>query len=179
MSSHFSVECSILCPPCFICNPPPSHHEYYHLSRYSRSAQDSILLYDAHSFVSKEAFARLHAFIEVVCSECAARYSHPVITDTAGLLHLHLCWSLHIPEQNGLVWWMVIIWREKKLLFFFLAPNSPFWDLFTWRPKRKIQNMIHALLRGVRNFREQLLIIDMKLLSNIRVGWAVAYSAPL
>lgn len=39
--------------------------------------------------------------------------------------------------------------------------------------------MIHALLRGVRNFREQLLIIDVKLLSNIRVGCAVAYSVPL
>lgn len=66
---------------------------------------------------------------------CAARYLHPAITDKAGLLYLHLHWSLCILPQNSLLSFrgLVIIGKEQTfsdalmIFFFFFSLTLKFY----------------------------------------------------
>lgn len=115
----------ILCPSCFICPPPNPHHIHYHLSRYSRSAQDNIPLYDAHSFVSRGAFAHMHAFIDIVWSQVFTPSDkwYRRITVSASLLvaaHSWAEWAFVVNGyhmKRGKVWvFLLSPWLSTSLL---------------------------------------------------------------
>lgn len=131
MSSHF-------CFMSFI-KGHKIRHIYYCLSRYPHSAQDNRLL--THTALFPEGLFCTHTCVQRSCVKpaVAAGYLHPAITDTAGLLYLHLCWSLCILEQNGLLSlrWMVINLKEQtfsdilKDFFFFSFLTLKFmWPLY-------------------------------------------------